>query len=367
VSQASEGLRLLTFGGLSVQGPSRPLSGAAAQPRRLAVLALVARGGERGITRNKVLALLWPDADDAQGRHVLSQALYSLKRDLGNDACIRGTHDLRLNVEEVWCDVAHFERALASGELELAAHLYVGPFLDGFRLPNAPEFERWADDERTAIRHRFHEAVERLARTAEIDGAFDVAVRWWRRRAEDDPLNARVAVSMMRALAAAGDRAGALREARVFEALTAQELELAPDRAVVELAESLRRERASPLGVETLVVNAFTILGEPDQKTLHEWHEGLTEEMIAELSTVPGVRVAGRTTSPSPKPTLMIEGSMRFLDERVRVLVRLVDASTGHTLWSERRECGAQEGHIAQEQIAESAASAVTEHCRRHA
>ena len=247
-----------------MHGRSQPLTGAAAQPRRLAVLALVARGGERGITRSKVLALLWPDADDAQGRHVLSQALYSLKRDLGSEACIRGTHDLRLNIEEVWCDVAHFERALGNGELELAAHLYVGPFLDGFRLASAPEFERWADDERSAIRHRFHEVVERLARAAEVDGAFDVAVRWWRRRAEDDPLNARVAVAMMRALAAAGDRAGALREARIFEALTAQELELAPDRAVVELAESLRGERAASPGIETVVVNPFTVLGDTD-------------------------------------------------------------------------------------------------------
>src|SRR5262245_13156560 len=266
MSQSTAALRLLTFGGLSVQGQTGPLTGAAAQPRRLAVLVLVARGGERGITRNKLLALLWPDADDAQGRRVLSQAIYSLRRDLGSDECIRGTHDLRLNVEEVWCDIAQFERAIANGQLEHAAGLYVGPFLDGFRLASAPEFERWADEERAAIQRRFHDAVEQLARAAEIDGAFDVAVKWWRRRAEDDPLNARVAVSMMRALAAAGDRAGALREARIFEALFAQELEMAPDRAVVELAESLRREIApKPSSTEVgVAVSPFTMIGITD-------------------------------------------------------------------------------------------------------
>ena len=60
------------------------------------------------------------------------------------------------------------------------------------------------------------------------------------RRAADDPLNARVAVAMMKALAAAGDRAGALREARLFAALIVEELEMAPDQEVVELAISLR-------------------------------------------------------------------------------------------------------------------------------
>ena len=318
---------------------------------------LVARGGERGINRNKLLALLWPDADDAQGRRVLSQALYTLRRDLGSDECIRGTHDLRLNLEEVWCDVGQFERAIAQGELQQAAALYVGPFLEGFRLASAPEFERWADEERTMIQRRFHDAVEQLARAAEIDGAFDVAVKWWRRRAEDDPLNARVAVSMMRALAAAGDRSGALREARLFEALFAQELEMAPDRAVVELADSLRNEHApTPAGGDVSVaVNPFTMIGTADEHTQHEWREGLVEELIAALAGVPGLRIAGRTTAPAQASGYAIEGSVRFVGERVRVLVRLVDRS-GHTFWSERFEGEARESHIAQEHVAAATA-----------
>lgn len=40
--------------------------------------------------------------------------------------------------------------------------------------------------------------------------------------------------------ATVGDRSGALREARLFEALIAEELEITPDRAVVQLAEELR-------------------------------------------------------------------------------------------------------------------------------
>src|SRR4029453_13994955 len=46
-------------GGLPVQNAGRAPAGGAIQPRRLAVLALIGRAGERGITRDKLLALLW--------------------------------------------------------------------------------------------------------------------------------------------------------------------------------------------------------------------------------------------------------------------------------------------------------------------
>src|SRR5262245_26690001 len=178
-------LRLLTFGGLSVRGQDGPLAGSAGQPRRLAVLALLARGGHRGVMRSKVLAMLWPDEDDDKGRRVLSQALYALRRDLGDES-ILGTHELRLGTQMVWCDITEFEGALARGAAVEAASLYAGPFLEGFRLASAPEFERWAEDGRAAIQQRFHEAVEQLARSAQSNGAYGDAVTWWRRRAADD-------------------------------------------------------------------------------------------------------------------------------------------------------------------------------------
>src|SRR5262245_27341787 len=99
----------MTLGGLAVHGQDGPLGGAAAQPRRLAVLALVARAGQRGATRAKLLALLWPDNQDDHGRRVLNQALYALRRDLGQNLAIQGAQELRLNTEIVWCDIAEFE------------------------------------------------------------------------------------------------------------------------------------------------------------------------------------------------------------------------------------------------------------------
>ena len=58
---------------------------------------------------------------------------------------------LRLNPDRVWSDVREFETARQAGDLERAVELYGGPFLDGFFLTDAQEFERWVENERAGF------------------------------------------------------------------------------------------------------------------------------------------------------------------------------------------------------------------------
>jgi len=246
-------LRIHAFGALSVRDGDRQVAGAAAQPRRLAVLAVLARAGERGVTRDKLLALLWPDSPDEPGRRALAQALYALRRDLGSDEAFVGVKDVRLNPDVIASDVGEFEAALGGGELERAVGLYAGPFLDGFRVPGLEEFDRWIETERAALALRHAEALEALAERRGRAGDHAGAAAWWRRLAGADPLSARVAVRLMRALDAAGDRAGALQHARIHESLVDAHLGLPPSPEVAALAERLRSEpepvRAAPARV----------------------------------------------------------------------------------------------------------------------
>ena len=233
-------IRIRTLGGLSVHGAPNAFTGAATQPRRLAVLAIVARAGERGTTREKILATLWPDADEDAGRRALSQAIYALRRDLGADELLLGVQELKLNLDAATCDVLEFETALAERNIERAAEVYGGPFLDGFRLPGAPEFDRWVEDERRSLAQRHVDTLERIARRLAERGDAAGAAGWWRKLADLDPLNARVAAELMRSLVASGDPSGALKHARIYETLLAQELDLEPDRQVIELARQIR-------------------------------------------------------------------------------------------------------------------------------
>lgn len=206
---------------------------------------MLARAGDRGLSREKITALLWPDADDEAARRGLTQALYALRGGLDAPELCEGVQQLRLNPAVVWCDVLAVEQALREGDLERAAGLYTGPFLDGFRLAGATDFERWVEEERAALTHRFDEMLEKLAQRATERGDPVQAAKWWRRRAGTDPHNARVAVALMRALAASGDAAGALAHARIYESLLRQELGAEPDASVTALVAELRSAPAT--------------------------------------------------------------------------------------------------------------------------
>lgn len=233
-------LRLNTFGRLFVDRDGRRLTGAAAQPRRLALLALTAAAGEQGISRDRLLGFLWSEADEERARKGLNQALYALRQELGADEVFLGTRDIRLNPDLLSSDLAAFTYAIKSGQLERAAAEYTGAFLDGFHLSDAPEFERWAEEERASLARDYATSLERLARRCAERGERMESVEWWRKLAAQDPLHARFAIGLMEALCAAGDRNAALQHARVYEVLLQQELEAPPDQAVVALAARIR-------------------------------------------------------------------------------------------------------------------------------
>jgi Tol biopolymer transport system component/DNA-binding SARP family transcriptional activator len=225
-----------------VEREGQRLTGAASQPRRLALLALVACSGDHGMTRDRLLGMLWPESDEERARKGLNQALYALRQEMGDGEVFLGTTDLRLNPELVTSDLATFTSAIKAGQLERATAVYIGPFLDGFHLSEAPEFERWLEEERAGLARDYATALERLARLAADRGECLESVEWWRKLAAQDPLNARVAIGLMEALVAAGDRTAALQHARVYEVLIEQELEAPPDREVVALAQRIRDE-----------------------------------------------------------------------------------------------------------------------------
>ena len=241
-------LRLSTLGGLSLTGDAGPLTGAAQQRRRLALLSALAIAGDRGMSRDRLLALLWPEQDTASGRQALSQALYALRRATGAESLVHGVgaEELRLNPEAISSDVADFEAAVARGALEEAAAHYTGLFLDGVHLSGEEgAFERWVDDNRMRLGMLAERVFETLATTAESRGDHDAAARWWRRLTECDPLRTRGATGLMQALVASGDRAGALRHAELYERRVRDDLDAPPSPRVTTLADRLRAETAA--------------------------------------------------------------------------------------------------------------------------
>lgn len=240
-------LRLRTFGGLAIEQGSTD-GGAAPGRRPLALLAMLAVVGERGLSRDKITAFLWPESNAEHARNSLSQALTSLRRDLQCEGLIEGTVELRLAASQITSDAQTFTDLLAAGNADGACALYAGPFLDGVYLKDAPEFEAWIEEQRSALHHRFTEALESLARASAELGDHVAAAKYWRRLIQAERLSGRAALGLMQALAAMGDAAGALLHFEAHKELLRAELEVEPDTRLVELAAALRVS-ARPTGI----------------------------------------------------------------------------------------------------------------------
>jgi len=237
--------QLRLFGSPSIEVISegqQPLTGRATQRHRIALLALLAVSPARRLSRDKLLAFLWPESDTERARNLLKVATYVLRSTLGESAILTEGDDLHLNADVVRTDALEFDAALTKGDFSVAAALYRGPFLDGFFLSDAPDFEQWASRERARFAGGYASALEALAVECEGREDFARAAEWWKSRAAHDPYDSRVAMRLMQAFDAAGNRAASLQHASLHERLLKAEFGIAAPPEVAALADRLRRQ-----------------------------------------------------------------------------------------------------------------------------
>jgi adenylate cyclase len=189
------------------------------------------------------MTCLWPERDTAHARNLLKQAVYVVRAELGADAIDASLDRIRLNPARLGVDVVDFESALARGDRSTAVRLYRGPFLDGFFLSDAPEFDEWAERQRGRLSGAYATALESLAEAAMAEHDLSGAVETWRALAAHDPYDSRIARRLVSALEAVGNPAGALQAATVHARLLQAELGVEPPS---ELAAAVERLRADP-------------------------------------------------------------------------------------------------------------------------
>jgi TolB-like protein len=364
-------LRLRAFGGLTLEDQRANPAGTITQPRSLALLALLANAGERPISRDKVLAYLWPEIEPAKAAHRLAQTLYSLRHDLGVESLVRATHDPRLNPQVIRSDLQDFTDALERGDLRAAVTLYRGPFLDGFYLADAGEFERWAEMERGEYLRKYRAALEALALADAQRGEANGSAEWWRRLVEIDPLNARIAATYIQALSVAAGNAGALQFMRDYCKRLKEEFDSEPDPTVIAAAERLRSAAsAAPVGPAIAVLPFLNLTPERENEY---FSDGMTVELAGALARVPGLRVVSRTSVFALKDkgldaremaerlgvSFLVEGSLRKVGDRIRLSAQVVNAADGCDLWSNSFERTMEHVFALQDELSRSIVAAL--------
>lgn len=415
---------LFVLGSPRIEGPDGRLSGEPAQRHRLALLAVLVCARDGALPRERLMALLWPEQGTPQARHLLNVAVHVLRKALGDDALRTEGDDLRLDPSVLRSDVVEFRSALATGDNQKAIAAYTGRLLDGFFLDGAPEFEHWQESERNKLESEYLLALEHSAEAEERAGDWHAAVQHWTRLSARAPDSVRVAVRLMLALEAVGDRGGALRVADAHTATLADEYAAEPSPEVTALAARMRempipvaglpdqpasppppgsaianrastRERAAWGFAAAVVVLASAIaftLG--SRGTVQEasvavlpfldlspgsdrayLSDGLTEELLNALARIPGLRVASRSSSFQFRErgvdvrdvgrklgvAAVVEGSVRLDSNRLRVTAQLIETRRGYHLWSEQYDRSMADVFSVQEDIARTVASALGE------
>ena len=313
--------RLRAYGGLTLERDGAPYAGPATQRRRLAVLAMIA-ASDTGVSRERLANYLWPDADPARGRHSLDDALSGLRRELQSDELFIGVATLRVNAEALGSDMADQAAALAAGEAERAAALYAGPFLDGFYVPGAADFEQWVETERSQ-RARAHASVlEALAARAAERNDAATATRWWQARVALDPLDTPATLGLLGALTTAGNPAEALRLARVHEALVREELDASPGPEWTAAVDGLRAELARPRASASAVASSQSI----------SVAEVAPTSMPATISSA--ADDARRTTAPVAPPSTQRRSRVKLM---VATAVLLLAGVASFIVWTRGR------------------------------
>jgi serine/threonine-protein kinase len=291
------------LGHVDLRGPDgAPLEGVLAQPKRFALLAYLRLAGPGAFhRRDTLLALFWPELDRARARAALRQALHFLRQALGGDVIIsRGTEDVGIASSAVRCDTEEYDRALSNDDRAHAVRIYHGGFLNGVHVSDAPDFERWVDRQRDRYARAYVEALETLATECHACGDLASAAEYLRALIAHEPYLAAPTVKLMEILAASGDRAGALTQARTHSERVVRDLELDPDPSVFDCAERLRRRAKPPARQDENALSDTISAGDADpaarsgarqRARAHRW------SLIAAMLLVVAVPIVWITTS----------------------------------------------------------------------
>jgi len=247
-SDARPPLELLTLGRLGFQGEGAEAAGELLrQPKRAAVLlfVLLSRGGGF-TTREEIMSLFWPEADNARARNSLRQTLSFLRDALGEHVILnRGSSAVGVAPGSLACDALAFEALLGEGRREEALGLYRGELLPDFHVAGGDAFGAWLSRRRRHLQGRAAKAAWDVSVGHETLGQAAAAAFWGKRALSLSPFSESEVQRLLRLLDRLGDWAGALRAYNGLRTHLAREFGTTPAADTTRIMEELRRRMAS--------------------------------------------------------------------------------------------------------------------------
>jgi TolB-like protein/tetratricopeptide (TPR) repeat protein len=386
--------QLSLLGGFDLRGPAGPIY--LPSKKLTGLLAFLACTAPQAHSRDELMTLFWGSHFEPQARQNLRQAFTRLRRVLGETALISSGETVALRSNVMACDVARFELLVAEGSrdaLTVAMGLYKGPLLANLAIPE----EAWSDwlaVQRQRLEVLALDGMVKLGEQALEAGNHEQALGVANRAIAVSSLREDAHRLVMRALAAGGRRADALKHYEDLKALLKGELALEPDADTRSLAAELRAPHAARSASHTRPASssersevAAVPLPLPDQPSIAVlpfanmsgdpeqayFADGMVDDILMGLSRVRWLFVIARQSSFVYKVRVadvqqigrelgvryVLEGSVRKSGNRVRIVAQLVDTESGAHIWADRFEGDLRDIFALQDEITERIVSAV--------
>ena len=387
---ASSKYRLSLLGRFELTGPTGPVE---LPSKKLAgLLAYLACTAPQPQPREKLAALLWGSHFDTQARQNLRQALFRLRRVLGQDVLHSDEEEVSLAPGSIDCDAARLQALIREGSrdsLTAAANLYKGPLLADLTVTEAAWVE-WVVGEQRRLEGLALDALIKLGELEHKSGMHDLALAAASRAISINNLREDAHRVAIRALAAVGRRADALKHYEDLAKQLKSELDVEPDALTKALALELRKSpsTAAPLTERvalsgevadlpplpdrpSIAVLPFANMsGDPEQEY---FADGMVDDILMALSRVRWLFVIARQSSFIYKVRVadvqqigrelgvryVVEGSVRKSGTRVRIVAQLIETETGAHIWADRYEGDLRDIFALQDEITERIVAAV--------
>jgi len=316
-------LEFRTLGVIDLRGQDgRRVDSVLLHAKRAALLAYLCASHPQPLHRRAtIVALLWPEADEAHARGVLRQELLHLRRALGPGVILgEGEEAIGVQQERLWCDVWAFEEALMAGRMSEALDLWRGEFLPGVSVEGG-DFQRWLDGRRDHLARKAKQAASQLVAEAEAAGDLPRAVAAAWRLTDLTPYDETSWRTLIGLLDRSGDRAGALAAYGRLTARMRAELEVEPSNETRALVESIRsRDEGIP---GTAIIALLPV----DNQTGNTGLDGVAHRLTDQLARgISGPRFAHVTLGKMvSKATAVVAPTMYPCGDQVEVCVRIVE------------------------------------------
>lgn len=250
-------LELMLLGGFDIRLNGHPVAGVS-YSRMRALLAYLAVGRAHEHNREVLADLLWCGNDSVTARGNLRRTLSDLRRVLevpsGKTLFSASKHTIRY-IPDAYIDTLEFAATPPScaatphpahcdsciAKMERMAGLYRGEFMEGFSLPDCPDFEDWLQLQREALRRRALALLERLSNCHEQAGSYGRALPFALRYTELEPWDEAGHRRAMRLYALNGQNSAALGQYDFCRQVLQKELNVLPNAETRDLAESIRK------------------------------------------------------------------------------------------------------------------------------